>query len=395
MTMAGRIAPRVLLVVNSLGIGGTERMIETLVTHMSRDGRVRFTVCSLGEEGVIGARLKAAGVPVVALRRRGAAGQIAGGARDLRRLLRGGGFDLVHTFLYRAHCAGRLARAGLAPRVPLISSERCIGDNRGPLTRLVNRLTARASDRVLAVSRAVGERAVARDGVPRGRVAIVPNGIASVDPDPRTRARLRRALGLGERDVLFLYLGRLHAEKGPDLLALALQSLGTRLPAGWRCVLVGDGPEKAALVKACAGLGSRVLLAGARGRVAPWLEACDVLVLPSREEGMPVAALEAMAHGRAVVATAVGGTPEVVRESETGCLVPPGDAPALAAALETLARDADLRGRMGERGRAVARGQFSLESMAEGTLREYRSLLEGAEGAGERAAAAANAAGGR
>src|SRR5262245_26068814 len=207
VTMAGRMAPRVLLVVNSLGIGGTERMIETLVTHLTRDGRVRFTVCSLGEEGAIGGRLREAGVPVVALGWRGAAGQIAGGARGLRRLLRGGRFDLVHTFLYRAHCTGRLARAGLAPRVPLLSSERCLGDNRGPLTRLVNRLTARASDRVLAVSRAVGERAVTRDGVPRGRVAIVPNGVATAEPDARSRARLRRALGLGERDVLFLYLG--------------------------------------------------------------------------------------------------------------------------------------------------------------------------------------------
>jgi L-malate glycosyltransferase len=393
--MADRMVPRVLLVVNSLGIGGTERMIETLVTHMSRGGRVRFTVCSLGEEGVIGGRLKAAGVPVVALGRHGAAAQIAAGARDLRRMLRGGGFDLVHTFLYRAHCAGRLARAGLAPRVPLISSERCLGDNRGPLTRLVNRLTARASDRVLAVSRAVGERAVARDGVPRERVAIVPNGVDTAGPDPRSRARLRRALGLDERDVLFLYLGRLHAEKGPDLLVRALQSLGSRMPAGWRCVFVGDGPEKAALAKACAGLEGRVLLAGARRRVAPWLEASDVLVLPSREEGMPVAALEAMAHGRAVVATAVGGTPEVVRDGETGCLVPPGDAVALAAALERVARDADLRTRLGGQGRAVARRQFSLEAMAEGTLREYRSLLENLEAADARTAAAANAAGGR
>jgi glycosyltransferase involved in cell wall biosynthesis len=391
--MDSRNAPRVLLVVNSLGIGGTERMIETLVVHLNRAGQVRFTVCSLGDEGTTGARLKAGGVSVVALGARGAAAQIAGGARAIRGMLRRGSFDLVHTFLYRAHCAGRLARLGLVRRVPLISSERCLGDNRGSLTRLVNRLTARGSDRVLAVSRAVGERAADRDGVPQERVAIVPNGIGIAEPDPRSRARLRRVLGLGESDVLFLYLGRLHSEKGPDLLARALHLLRARLPAGWRCVYVGDGPERAAVSKACAGLDGLVLHAGARRRVAPWLEACDVLAMPSREEGMPVAALEAMAHGRPVVATRVGGTPEVVRHEETGLLVRPGDPEVLATALETVARDAPLRARMGARGRDVARSEFSIEAMAEGTLREYRRLLVNVGVADGPATAAANAAG--
>jgi glycosyltransferase involved in cell wall biosynthesis len=372
-------------------------MMERLVVHLEAAGRVRFTVCSLEDEGPIGERLRSRGVDVIALGHRGAAAQVLGGAFAIRRMLRRGGFDLVHSVLYRSHCASRLARIGLRPGVPLISAEHCMGDNRGMAARLVNRLTVRLSDRMLAVSRAVGERAAVRDGMPRDRIAVVPNGIETVEPDARSRARLRRVLRIGARETLFLYLGRLHREKGPDLLVEGLRELGRRLLSGWRCVVVGDGPERGALRAAleAAGMTERVTLMGARRRVGPWLEACDVLVMPSREEGMPVAALEAMMHGRAVVATRVGGTPEVVRAGETGLLVEPEDRNGLVAALETLARDAQFRERLGARGRMVARAEFTLEVMAEGTLREYRSLLATVDAAAGSAATAAGAARGR
>jgi glycosyltransferase involved in cell wall biosynthesis len=312
---------------------------------------------------------------VLALGRRGATAQVLAGAFAVRRLVRGGGFDLVHSFLYRSHTACRLARLSAGRAVPLVSSERCLGDNRGRVARLVNRLLARASDRVLAVSRAVGERASRRDGVPPGRVVVVPNGIEAPSPDPRARARLRRALGLGPGDTLLLALGRLHREKGPDVLVQALMRLHQRGAAGWRCVFVGDGPEREALRAAGAPLGDRVLFAGSRGRVAPWLEACDLLVLPSREEGMPVAAIEAMMHGRPVIATRVGGTPEVVRHDETGILLPPEDPAALDDALTSLLGDAARREAMGRRGLEVAHSAFTLAAMAGATLDEYRRLL--------------------
>lgn len=383
---------RVLLVVNSLGFGGTERMIERLTRELQRSGTARFTVCSLAGRGPIGARLAEAGIEVRAFGiGGGAARQIALGALEVRRLLQGGDFDLVHSFLYRSHAACRLARVALGRRVPLVSSERCLGENRGRFIRLLNRATASWSDRVLAVSSAVAEAAVRRDGVPRASVAVVPNGIEPEAVDPRARRRLRRALGLSEDDVLFLYLGRLHREKGPDLLLQALERLHGDAPRGWAAALVGDGPERRAVEAALAGrpFGSRVLCAGPRARVAPWLDAADVLVLPSREEGMPVAAIEAMMRGRPVAGTRVGGTPEVVRDGLTGVLVAPEDPKALAGCLEDLLRDGDRRRRLGEQASAAARAGFTVERMAEATLREYRTLLAPR---GESAAAAVAAA---
>jgi glycosyltransferase involved in cell wall biosynthesis len=384
-------ALRVLLVVNSLGFGGTERMIERLVRHLERSGRARFTVCSLAGRGPIGARLALDGTDVRAFGiGGGAARQIVLGAVAVRRLLRGGGFDLVHSFLYRSHAACRLARLEAGSRVPLVSSERCLGDNRGPFIRLLNRAMASLSDRVLAVSRAVAGAAVERDGVRPERVAVVPNGIEPEVADPRRRLRLRRGLGLSADDVLFLYLGRLHHEKGPDILLEALDRLHARAPRGWAAALVGDGPERPAVEAALRARPwrGRVLVAGARARVSPWLDAADVLVLPSREEGMPVAAIEAMMRGRPVAGTRVGGTPEVVRDGITGVLVPPGDADALGAALGELLRDPARRLAMGAESAAAARAGFTVERMAEATLHEYRTLLA-PRGEGAAAAVAA------
>jgi glycosyltransferase involved in cell wall biosynthesis len=356
-------------------------MIQRMAGHLHATGQVQFTVCSLGTAGPIGTALRSEGIEVIALGGRGdAVRQVLTGALRLRRLLKRRRFDLIHSFLYRSHCASRVARFGQAPRVPLISAERCMGDNRSGLVRLANRLTSRMSDRVLAVSRAVAERIVTRDRVPRDRVAVVANGIESTPANPRARARLRRALGMEERHALILYLGRLHREKGPDLLLEALALLKADLPDGWSAVLVGGGEETRTIAGQSVelGLGQQVRLPGPRRQVGPWLDACDLIVLPSREEGMPVAALEAMMRSRPVVATRVGGTPEVVSDGETGLLVEAGDPVQMADALARLIRDPGLRISMGQAGRRRAMREFTIDAMAAGTLRQYRLMVPAA-----------------
>jgi glycosyltransferase involved in cell wall biosynthesis len=383
--------PRVLLVINSLVYGGAERMMQRMISRLSAQGRVRYTVCSLEGDGPIGASLRSDGVEVITL---GVAGgtvrQVAGGAARVRQLLKSGRFDLVHSYLYRSHCASRLARSGLPTRIPLVSTEHCLGDNRGLGVRLMNRLTSRMSDRIVAVCRAVADRAVLRDGVPRDHVAIIPNGVEPRSSDARARARLRKVLGVGDQNALILYLGRLHHEKGPDLLIEALAVLARNTPGSWKAVLLGAGEERTAIERQvrATGLDGRVLLPGARRRVGPWIDACDLLVLSSREEGMPVAALEAMMQSRAVVATRVGGTPEVVVDGVTGLLVPPEDPGALAGALGRMILDGALRRRMGEAGRIRALAEFTVEQMADRTLDLYGQVLRRSIPASGAAAAA-------
>lgn len=372
------MAPKVLVVVNSLVQGGAERMLESLVLRLSAEGKVRYTICSLEDDGPIGGRLKRNGIEVMSLGLRGSGISIVlRGTGAVRKLLRQREFDLIHSVLYRSHCVSRLARLGLATRPPLLSAEHCLGHNRGFAIRSVNRVMSRMSDRILAVCKAVALEVTERDGVPAGQVTVVPNGVAASQPNPRARARLRRTLSIDDSQVLFLFLGRLHREKGPDLFLTALDHLRRAGVGGWRAVVVGDGPERTNLRRFVekAGMEKLVFLSGHRRRVEPWLDAADILVQPSREEGMPVAVLEAMMHAKPVIASCVGGAPEVVKEGETGLLVPPGEAARLVDAMKQLLASPLERQRMGTRGLLLARDEYTIDLMAERTMQQYELLL--------------------
>jgi teichuronic acid biosynthesis glycosyltransferase TuaC len=207
------------------------------------------------------------------------------------------------------------------------------------VARSLRRALPRAS-RVVAVSRPLAD-VVASFGVPRDRIDVVGNGVDGELFQPGDRAEARAALGnAGDARRWLLYVGRLEEVKGVRDLVEAFTILAPRRP-DVRLVLVGDGAERAACEQAAAGwLGDRVLFAGARPleEVPRWMAACDALVLPSWAEGTPNVVLEALACGRRVVATGVGGTPDLVTGPELGELVPPRR-PALLA--EALGRAAD------------------------------------------------------
>jgi glycosyltransferase involved in cell wall biosynthesis len=161
-------------------------------------------------------------------------------------------------------------------------------------------------------------------------------------------------------------LGALTRRKGHAILLRAAATV-----PGLRYVFCGDGEEAPALERAAAGLAGAVRFAGFRRDIPACLAAADIVAVPSLQEGLGVAALEAMAAARPVVASRVGGLAEAVVDGETGLLVPPGEPAALAAALGRLARDLDLRARLGEAGRARVRARYTSARMAEGTLACY------------------------
>jgi glycosyltransferase involved in cell wall biosynthesis len=177
----------------------------------------------------------------------------------------------------------------------------------------------------------------------------------------------------GEGTPAIVAVGRLRAPKDPVSLVRALALL--RGP--FRATLVGSGPDEDALEDELsrAGLTGSVLLAGERDDVPEILASSAIFVLSSRAEALPVSVLEAMAAGLPVVATRVGGVPEVVVDGETGLLVPPGDPPALAVALQRLLDEPELRARLGTAGRARVEEQFGLDSFLESHLDLYRRAL--------------------
>ncbi len=223
--------------------------------------------------------------------------------------------------------------------------------------------------RVVAVSRPLAD-VVASFGVPRERIDVVGNGVDADIFHPRDRAAARAELGHGgDGRRWLLYVGRLEEPKGVLDLLEAFSSLAAR-GSDVRLVLVGDGRARGACERAAAELGDRVLVAGPRPleQVALWMAACDSLVLPSWAEGTPNVVLEALACGRRVVATVVGGTPDVITGPELGELVPARDPRALAAAMD---RAAHASYSPADVARAGARhGWAESASRLEGSLRE-------------------------
>jgi glycosyltransferase involved in cell wall biosynthesis len=246
------------------------------------------------------------------------------------------------------------------------------------LNEALDRLILRWADRVVCVSEAQAVR-VRRAGVRPERVAVIRNAVATAPfdrPDPAGRALLERFLPRPYPRLVGA-AGRLSPEKGFGHFVAAAARVA-RADPGVGFILFGDGPLRDRLARqvAAAGLGDRFALPGLRTDLERLLPHFDLVVLPSFTEGLPVVVLEACAAGVPVVATAVGGTPEVVRDGVTGCLVPPGRPGLLAGRILDLLNDESGRRAMGRRGRERVRQHFTFE----GQSARYRQLFEGLAG---------------
>jgi glycosyltransferase involved in cell wall biosynthesis len=203
-----------------------------------------------------------------------------------------------------------------------------------PAVRRQLELILPRATRTVAVSRPLGEE-LARLGVARERIAVVPNGVDATLFHPRDRAEARRQLGLPVAGRVIVYVGRLVRDKGVLDLLEAFAPLARRSPAT-TLVLVGDGAARADCAAAAERIGPAVRLPGARplAEVPAWLAAADLFVLPSWNEGTPNVLLEALACGRRAVATRVGGIPDVMTSSQLGEMVEARDVAGLTVALE-------------------------------------------------------------
>lgn len=245
------------------------------------------------------------------------------------------------------------------------------------LLRPIHRLLApRLADRIIAVSEAVRDLLL-ENGVPPDLVRVVPNGIEPagyLHPDPLESQDFRRRFAPAGGPLLVVS-ARLVPEKGHAVLLRALSRLQPAFP-GLRTAVVGEGPERPVLAALASelGLSANVVWAGFQTKVPEILAAADVFVLPSFQEGLPLAVLEAMAAGLPVVATAVGGTPEAVVDGQTGRLVPAGDEVALATALAPYLADPALAQAAGAAGRQRLLAHFTAKAMAEATRKVYEEL---------------------
>jgi len=360
---------RVLHLITELYVGGAEKALARLLTYLDRDRFAPTVVCLYGGDGPVADEIRALDIPVVDL------GMTAKWRWDalwrLYCLLRQERPTILHTWMFHANIPGRVL--GRLAGVPIvISGERTMGME-SRWRYWLNRVTASLADRVTCVSQQVADFAVNHVGIPSEKIVIIPNGIQLPDFECLfDTVQARSELRLPGNHVLVGTVARLDPVKRLDILLHALRSL----PDVY-AVIIGDGPERARLTALSEGLGlaNRVYFPGHQGDVWPWLAALDVFALSSDWEGMSNALLEAMAAGLPVVATEVGGTPDVVVDGTTGLLVPRRDPAALAEAVASLVNDADTRCRMGRAGQERVLQHFSIERTVERTQSLYEQLL--------------------
>jgi len=363
---------RILWLTKGLGRGGAERLLVSLARHLDGSSFELEVAYVLPWKDALVTELEHLGVPVHCL----------GGSRafdmrwvsGLRRLVGGGRFDLVHSHMPYVALGARTLR-----RPPIVHTEHNTWRTYRASTRWANRLTYPRNAAVIAVSHAV---AVSIRPPPFVRtwppVYVIHHGAdlsANGPLTPESRARARRALGLREGALVIGNVGNLTAKKDHRTLLEAAARTASHHDE-IQVVLIGAGPRERAVRDDARSLGliDRVVFAGSRDDVAQLLPAFDVFALSSRNEGLPISLLEAMTAGVPCVATSVGGVPEVIDNGNQGLLVPPGDAVALADALNTLLRAPELRNAISARAAQTAR-RFDITAAARRTEAVYRDAL--------------------
>jgi glycosyltransferase involved in cell wall biosynthesis len=363
--------PRIVLLVTLSGVGGAQTYVAALVPALAE--RFDVVVAAHGE-GPLRDAVQRAGARYVALRHvnRALGARDALGLIELLALLRRERPAILHANSSKAGILGRVAAA--LTRVPVrvfTAHGWAFGARTGrsaALYRWADRLARPLTTAVVCVSESERRAGLAAGTCDPARTWVIHNGVAldGVAPAP-----------LAGVPPVIVSVGRLAAPKDPLTLVAAL----ARLPAGaFRAVLVGGGPQHADVAAAVrrAGLDDAVELIGNRDDVPALLAVADLFVLASRSEGLPMSVLEAMAAGLPVVASAVGGVAEAVVDGETGLLVPPGDAKALADSIGRVLADPQLRRAMGSAGRARAAAHFELGRFRAAHVALYERALAAA-----------------
>jgi glycosyltransferase involved in cell wall biosynthesis len=358
----------------SLVVGGAERLVVHLMEHLSRERFSPVCICLESPQGThYEARVQASGTPLYFL------GKGAGASwrvlQQLDALFRQYRPTVVHTHIIGLNYAYPLMFRYRTPaRVHTVHSlaQHEVGVRIGAWVRIL--AFRYRIGHVVPVAVAEDVRTTIRQLYGYLDAPLIPNGIPTDEyaPDPNRRRRWRERHGLEPEAIVLTHVGRFAPPKNHALLIEAFAQVRTHTPL--YLLLVGGGELEDAVRQQVVELGlqERVRFLGVRADVPAILNASDLFVLSSRWEGNPLSVMEAMAAGLPVVSTAVGGVPELVREGETGLLVPSGDAAALARALQALVDDPARREAMGKAARQHAITHFDIRH----TVRQYETLYE-------------------
>jgi glycosyltransferase involved in cell wall biosynthesis len=361
--------------ITDLSTGGAQITLLRLLSAIDRNRYNPSVICFNNGNGIIAKEIKNLKIPVINL------GMTHKGRIDaflrLSRLIHDAQPVILHTWLFHANITGRLL--GRLNKVPIIITSRRNINIGGKWRELLKRLTSGLDDKVIAVCEAVRQAEIVSSKIPAEKVVTIYNGInplyfAPVSID--ASRKIRNSFEIPDDAFLLGAIGRLHPSKGFNDLISALAYIKATTNSV-RLIIVGEGELRDSLELQIINhnLSGTIKFAGLRNDIPEILSSLDVLVSPSLWEGMPNVVLEAMAAGKPVVATSVGGTPETVVDGETGLLVPPRNHEALATAILRLLGNSELRTRMGHAGRERVLNHFSIQRMVTKTQHLYKELM--------------------
>lgn len=364
-------------VVDSLEFGGLERVVTDLAIEQHRQGH---RVCVFSINRALGLADELANAGVVVLSGNKSKPFDLGVLSALRRSAVGQNADVVHAHNFSPNYYAACALFGMVNRPTLVGTCHDMGtrlSNRR--LRWIYRASLTQTARLAMVGQQVFDRYIALNMVPADRATTVLNGIP-VDrfqnSAPRRHAA-RTTLGLTETDLVIGCVGRLVGLKNHGLLMSILPRLAARFPA-LRVVIVGYGELEAPLKAQAQALGvaDRLLITGQRSDVSDLLPAFDIFALPSKTEGLSIALLEACATSLPVVASAVGGNPEIIHHQQTGLLVPVDDAQALEEAMLQLISSSELRARLGSAANDWVRQNASITALQQAYEGFYTTAMK-------------------
>lgn len=370
---------KVLLVESGRAVGGTERVVWELATRLPParfDVRVWLSPAPALDE--FAAALEQVGLPVDRVaevdRRFDWKGML--GTWSRLRKLKPDLLHIHHVWPAADRYLSGIARAAGVPHI--VITEHIVGEAHSPGQRALKRNELQRADAVTAVTGAIVDSLVRDYGIERSLVRVVPNGADLPDTDAEEVAagRWRAKYLVTPIKPLWVVVGRLEEQKGHDILFDALAEL-VRQGMDFTLVVAGEGSRRGWLEQQAVsrGLSPRVQFVGQLEDVGSLLAAADAVLLPSRWEGLPLVLLEAMARGRPIVASRVGGMADALEDGVSGTLVPPGDPVALAAALESLHKRADKAWRMARLAAQRVRERYTWEAVVDEFEAVYDDVL--------------------
>ena len=359
--------------VHTYGFGGLENMVTNLVNHLDPN-RFESTIISFAPLHPLNNRVDLNRIQVISLNKKGGNNPVL--IYKICLMLKKIGADIVQTHNWGTALEGILG-AKLA-RIPgIIHAERGTIEEK-QRNIVFQRLLWGFTDQVLSVSEAHRKKMTNIIGFPQEQIKAIVNGVDTERffPNPEIKEETRIKLGLKKDSLCIGTVGSLRPVKNQSLLVNACNAI---LPHfnHVEVLIVGEGPLESQLIQEAKALGlsEKIHFAGVQPHIPEILNALDIFVLPSRSEGMPNAVLEAMACGIPVIATAVGGTPEVIEDGKNGILVASEDEPHLIQALKELIQNHEKRLAFGREGRIRVLSKFSLKKMVSEYQVLYESLL--------------------